>query len=1116
MTFAQPFQDYEILDRVGAGAMGTVFKARQKRLSRIVALKVLRPSLARDTRYVDRLRREARIVAALNHPHIVSGYDLGEEGGYHFFVMEFVEGKSLKALLAEWGMFAEARVLEVGIQVARALDHAFQRGVIHRDVKPGNILIDEQGNVKLTDMGLAKGPADLTLTRDGATVGTPQYISPEQARNPQDVDVRSDLYSLGATLYHMATGQPPFKGDTMAAVITKVLHEVPPAPRDLNPALSEGLSLVIRKLLAKNLALRYQTPRELLDDLDRVQKAMPPAVDESRLVAGETGPQPSAVKATLVALLACAVVAGAVWLGTYLRGDGAASPTPDAFLADLEQKLGSLPTLRDRWLRLVQAEAAAPTGSLSGLQAQRRRIQDQLEESVGSVVAELQGEHWPQTQAWLENPERWPAMADFEREKLGRLLRDRTGFLVEQLPQSVDRAAIVALRTQVEQALRVRDGGLRNRATRWIEETLPGSAAERVGNGDYAAAEKLWSRGLTGFFDGLQVPRLERLSDPAQKDFEKAFKDARDAALTDLAKRERAKAEELRDTVHEGIADLRARLKAGGNPELVAKALERLHQDVTQSFPDRTRFRLDVDPWPQVDIDCQSFGGEVRYEIDERDKRHLERVLDLAWRAFCAGGDTSALGLLHGLGGDDDQRRRVAEHERAILAGAHTADAMVRALALGPAVPGHRRNGPVEELSAVQAADGWRLLATVAGGEPRTAHVTEFAFADLWGEVLRRKPQLDVPPAELELGRAVLAMVGDELGAAGSALQPGAAAPAPMEFLRDVYERIVRVRREADGGALAFVDALRTVDDAFTRAKTSQDHGLRDLDAALAVFGDRLPQAATAEDRAHLSGIREWRDAERNRQHTRDLVRSGAPKGARVETSPDGADIKATVMLEGEQLQALATDSWTLNHETGLLEFPGVAAQRCDEMVRGRLGDIGSGLPATVLRSTCEIELVLPPASRGQRLYVFDFRGVGFLLLITADNFARAVTIEGDPRKEEAVHAAAARVLGAPIERELRSLAPGDDPRARVVPGALHRVWLTLDLSPGGRESGPHNAVAKVLLDPKVERGGRIVDGDVLCKDMQVEVDPARLPNLVIYPLQAMQLRAVVFVGSGL
>ena len=205
-NFDQPFQDYELLDRVGAGAMGTVFKARHKRLNRIVAIKILKPSLARDKRYVERLRREARIVASLSHPHIVTGYDLGEEGGYHFFVMEFVEGKSLRQLLTEWGMFSEDYVLRVARETAMALDHAYQRDVIHRDIKPGNILIDENGKVKLTDMGLAKGPADLTLTRDGATVGTPMYISPEQARNPQDVDVRSDLYSLGATLYHMATG----------------------------------------------------------------------------------------------------------------------------------------------------------------------------------------------------------------------------------------------------------------------------------------------------------------------------------------------------------------------------------------------------------------------------------------------------------------------------------------------------------------------------------------------------------------------------------------------------------------------------------------------------------------------------------------------------------------------------------------------------------------------------------------------------------------------------------------------------------------------------------------------------------------------------------------------
>ncbi|MCA8943621.1 MAG: serine/threonine protein kinase, partial [Planctomycetes bacterium] len=283
MKFAQPFEDYEILSRVGAGAMGTVFRARQTKMNRVVALKVLRPSLARNRKYVERLRREARIVGALNHPNIVTGYDLGEEGGYHYFVMEFVEGQSLRSLLQEWGLFPEERVLEVGIQVAGALEHAFARGVIHRDIKPGNILIDEAGNVKLTDMGLAKGPTDLTLTRDGATVGTPQFISPEQAIDPQNADIRSDLYSLGATLFQMATGAAPFSGDSIGKLIDQVLNEPAPLVSDVNPGVSEGLSLVIKKLLAKDPALRYQTPGELLVDLRRVARSEAPGVDLKRL-----------------------------------------------------------------------------------------------------------------------------------------------------------------------------------------------------------------------------------------------------------------------------------------------------------------------------------------------------------------------------------------------------------------------------------------------------------------------------------------------------------------------------------------------------------------------------------------------------------------------------------------------------------------------------------------------------------------------------------------------------------------------------------------------------------------------------------------------------------------
>ncbi|HLU38924.1 MAG TPA: serine/threonine-protein kinase, partial [Planctomycetota bacterium] len=363
MTFAQPFKDYEILERIGAGAMGTVFKARQKRLDRIVALKVLKPSLARNTKFVERLRREARIVASLNHPDIVAGYDLGEEGGYHFFVMEFVEGRSLAALLKEWGSFPEHQVLDVAVRVASALDHAFQKGVIHRDVKPGNILIDASGRAKLTDMGLAKAPEDASLTQDGATVGTPQYISPEQARDPSKVDVRSDLYSLGATMFHMCTGQPPFPGSTVGNVIHDVIHRRAPSPRTINPGISPGLDLVIRKLLQKEPKARYQTPAELLADLERVRRAEPPHVDERALERGDGrrarlrfGPWAWAAVTAVVAALGAAWW----WWPEPTRGRDATEPQ-HAFVQRVRASVDAAGDVRGKLRALAVASAEAAT-----------------------------------------------------------------------------------------------------------------------------------------------------------------------------------------------------------------------------------------------------------------------------------------------------------------------------------------------------------------------------------------------------------------------------------------------------------------------------------------------------------------------------------------------------------------------------------------------------------------------------------------------------------------------------------------------------------------------------------------------------------------------------------
>ncbi len=264
-------EGYEIYEPLGSGAMGTVFRARQLSMDRIVALKIIKRSFSRTRRQVERLRREGKLVASLDHPNIVKGFDLGESGGYYYLTMEYVAGRSVKAMIKE-KVFSETDALDVAEKVVMALDHAAELGVIHRDLKPANIMITWDGLVKIADLGLAKGPANPGITHSGATIGTPQYLSPEQAQDPRHVDQRSDFYSLGATLFHMVVGRPPFSGEGIAEVITKVLFTQPERPRALSPDLTQGMDNLILCLMAKEPDQRPSNAGALLDLIDRVRR----------------------------------------------------------------------------------------------------------------------------------------------------------------------------------------------------------------------------------------------------------------------------------------------------------------------------------------------------------------------------------------------------------------------------------------------------------------------------------------------------------------------------------------------------------------------------------------------------------------------------------------------------------------------------------------------------------------------------------------------------------------------------------------------------------------------------------------------------------------------------
>jgi hypothetical protein len=267
----EPIPGYALEARLGFGAMGSVYKAWQKGMKRHVAIKILRRDLTDDPRQVERLQREAALVGKLDHPNIVRGLDSGETDGLVWFCMELVDGETLRARITRLGRIPSEEAVRITRQIAEALVHAASHGVVHRDVKPGNILVAKDGTPRLTDYGLAKGEADDALTQLDATLGTPQYISPEQAKNPRDADIRSDIYSLGATLYAMLAGKPPFAGETMAATLTKVLYERPKPLSTEAPDASPALAYVVERMMAKDRRHRYQTPDELLRDLRELE-----------------------------------------------------------------------------------------------------------------------------------------------------------------------------------------------------------------------------------------------------------------------------------------------------------------------------------------------------------------------------------------------------------------------------------------------------------------------------------------------------------------------------------------------------------------------------------------------------------------------------------------------------------------------------------------------------------------------------------------------------------------------------------------------------------------------------------------------------------------------------
>ena len=265
---------YEVVRKLGSGGFADVFLATDRLLGRQVALKVLSSRYAHDEQFVERFRREASSAAGLNHPNIVQIYDRGEAEGTYYIAMEYLEGRSLKEIIVKYAPLSSELLVSVAVQIVEALRFAHRRDVIHRDIKPQNIIIDGDGRVKVTDFGIARAGSASTMTEAGSILGTAHYFSPEQAQ-AQPVEAASDLYSLGVVMYEMATGRLPFDGDNPVSIAMKHVHEMPEAPRRINPNLPENLDAVIMRALGKRPVDRYLTAQAMLDDLRRVQEGRP-------------------------------------------------------------------------------------------------------------------------------------------------------------------------------------------------------------------------------------------------------------------------------------------------------------------------------------------------------------------------------------------------------------------------------------------------------------------------------------------------------------------------------------------------------------------------------------------------------------------------------------------------------------------------------------------------------------------------------------------------------------------------------------------------------------------------------------------------------------------------
>jgi serine/threonine protein kinase len=404
---------------IGEGGMGAVYRALDTKLERHVALKLLPPDQASDPEVVQRFYHEGRAAAQLDDENIARVYSIGQDGVYHYIAFEYIEGSTVRQRVEAQGALTVAEAVNIALQIAGAVVHASRRGIVHRDIKPSNIILTPQGRAKLVDMGLARRferAGDHGLTQSGMTLGTFDYISPEQARDPRDVDVRSDLYSLGCTLFHMLTGRPPFPGGTVLQKLIQHQEEPPADVRLLNPAVPAELATIIGKLMAKDRDRRYQTPEHLMRDLLAVAGSIglepPHQMPPDWLAVAARPAWEHHLVWLLPALGFLIVVTGLVWWGRELSRPPSNSPAFPAGTASVRLADSSRPPALEGGLAVAAAEPGLE--SAKALAASPRTIPVSSNEDLLEILATAprrsliiladDGPYWLGRRTWAQRP----------------------------------------------------------------------------------------------------------------------------------------------------------------------------------------------------------------------------------------------------------------------------------------------------------------------------------------------------------------------------------------------------------------------------------------------------------------------------------------------------------------------------------------------------------------------------------------------------------------------------------------------------------------------------------------------------------------------------------------